>query len=216
MWDLQSVLDACVAALRDRANRLDEEQAQRGIDWLDEVGLHPIVRQGLADAGFGVHPEQRYPSGAINRRRNEGERCDLVLTPKPGRPLTDPLLAGTLFASAGTPLADALWIEIKSVGQFHAVEGAPRPNTAYASGLTSAVFSDARKLAREDAIVAAAILLIAFVQSEAVADNDLAVWRERAIRRSVPVSTPLRGGFAITDRIGNAWCAVGLARVHHL
>ncbi len=210
------MLESATDALRARADALDAEQSTRGIDWLEELAIHPILQGGFRGAGFGVHPEQRYPSGATAPKQSEGERCDIVLTPDDSRPLADPLLAGTLFAKAGVAPDSALWIEVKTVGQFHVTDDAPRPNPAYTSDLTTAVFTDIRKLAREPGIVHAAALLVAFVQDRSIAEHDLGVWRERSLEKGLPVSVPLVSGFEITERIGNAWCAVALAQVHHL
>ena len=59
MWDLGLILNACASALKVAARNLDEEQATLGIDALEELEIHPILRAGLEQAGFGVLAEQR-------------------------------------------------------------------------------------------------------------------------------------------------------------
>ncbi len=62
MWSIADIADAVHAGLAAEAARLDQEQAVRGLDGADELGLHPVVARGLEEAGYGVHREERYPA----------------------------------------------------------------------------------------------------------------------------------------------------------
>jgi hypothetical protein len=215
VFDLSLILDACAEVLHARARELDLEQALLGIDALAELELHPLLRAALAAAGFRVLAEQRYPTVSARPRRSEGERCDIVLLHPPARHVLDPLLAGTLFAADGAEPEDALWLEVKAVGQFDVAAGVGRPNPAYSSALLHDVTADARKLSADPRIAHAAILLILLSDSEATAAHDLDAWKRRAIiDRALPVSAPLTRAFDITDRIGNRRCTTALIEVH--
>ena len=204
------IADAVEEGLRAEAARLDAEQAVRGIDALDELSLHPILARSLAAAGFGVHPEERFPADRVRLRRTEGERCDLVLTP-PGRgALAAPERAPTLFDPADPlPLEEAFWLEVKSVSQF-ALQGA---NAGYASALLAAVREDAAKLALDPGINHAGLLVVLCCADERVAAHDLDVAVARALESGLPLGSPHRRAFPIADRHGNGVCAIGLVPV---
>jgi len=210
MWDVFEIASMARDALHDSARRADEEQAVRGIDALDELALHAELRVGLG-RNYPVLAEQRYPASRGRKRRSEGERCDIVLLPQgaavPGH-LTDPLDAGTLFQGAGVDPRDALWIEVKGVWHHAVIDGVGRPNPAYASQLTRLVPSDLRKLAADESLDWAAMVVIAFHQDSAVADHDLSVWREKLAFTGVARATPIIERFGIADRIGNSVCSV--------
>jgi len=204
-WSLHALLEASLGALDARARAIDLEQAVHGIDALEELELQPILAAGLATGGFGVHREQRYPGRRGRRRRSEGERCDLVLTPD-GRPLAAPDVEPTLFDPAdAVPLEEAFWLEVKLVRQF--LPG--RPNRGYAASLVAPGLADVRKLAADPRILHAGLLLIVFGADAGVIEHDLDVWLERAIGEGLPVGLPVRRTTAITDRLGHA--ALGLA-----
>lgn len=212
MWDLRAILDAAAGALDAEARRRDLEQATRGLDALEEVELHPLIAAALSRAGFGVHPEQRYPGHRARPRRSEGDRCDLVLTQSADDHLLDPLAANTLFGHCGADPADACWIEIKAAHQHALIDGAISPG-AWSSQLLTAATADVRKLARDPTIVTAALLLVLFAEDERIAEHDLFAWLHRCLDKSLPVASPLLASFPITDRLGNARCAVALVRV---
>ncbi len=216
MWDLGLILSACAEALRDAARRLDEEQAALGIDALDELEIHPILRRGLVAAGFGVIAEQRYPQAGARPRRSEGDRCDIVLTEHQGEHLIDPLASHTLFGERGVEPEAALWLEVKVVGQFSITDGMARANPGYTSGLLSALTADVRKLASDDRIAHGAALLVLFNSDERIAEHDLGQWTRSAIERGLPISSPLCERFAISDRIGNGVATVALVQTHHM
>lgn len=216
MWDLHYILDSVADALREEATRLDLEQSHLGIDALDELAIHPLLHQELRGAGYGVHPEQRYPGDAAKPNRTEGDRCDIVLTQDPAETIQDPLLAGTLFEGAGVDPGEALWIEVKVVGQFTITDGTVRSNPTYSSQLLQLVPKDIRKLARDPLITHAAALVVLFTCDEATARHDLQLWTDRAISKSVPCSMSITRSLSITDHIGNGTCTIALMQVHHL
>src|SRR5690349_11584302 len=80
-WNVTEIVDAITDALRDAAREKDREQAVYGIDDLTELKMHPLIHAALRGAGYGVWPEQTYPSARTGRKRkSEGKRCDIVLT----------------------------------------------------------------------------------------------------------------------------------------
>lgn len=216
MWDLGLILGACADALRERARAFDAEHAPLGLDALDELAVHPLLAGALSGAGFGVLREQRYPAGAARTRRSEGDRCDIVLTEAPGPGLRDPLLAGTLFGAKGVDPDQALWLEVKVVGQFAVTDGVSRSNPGYSGGLLHSLMNDVRKLAAEPGIAHGAALLTLYTVDQATAQHDLGQWTRIAIEKGLPISSPLTSGFALTDRIGNGYATVALIQAHHM
>lgn len=212
MWRDRDITQACADALRRRAHASDEEQSPYGLDSLKELEIQSTLRDGLTAAGFGVHAEVRLPRRATLPKRSEGERCDIVLTDRPGVPLIDPLDAGTLFATSGVPMAEAFWIEVKCVHQFALVDGVARPSNAYSAQLLTAAVGDLRKLAVQG-LPFASILLVMFGADEPTLTHDLTMWAHRCLDLGLPISAPVNEGFAITDRIGNTRCEVALTRV---
>lgn len=230
VWQPDVILESLAHALRDADGAFAAEQATRGLDALDEVGLHPLLAAGLDAAGFGVLREQPYPSqndpALLPRDR---ERCDLVLLPEPGMVLLDPLdarreeidRAASLFAAAPPPAPpangvtpeDACWLEVKAVAQYAYVEGVPGPNRTYASQLIGALRTDARKMAEDALIECAAVLVVLFTETPEVAAHDADAAVVRALDQHAPIADPRRVGIAITERAGNAWCELLLARV---
>ena len=212
--DPETLTNDIAASLHTQARRLDDEHATRGIDSLNELAIQEIIRRGLADGGQHVLAEQRYPEQARHRRRSQGERCDIVLTPTAGE-LIDPLQADTLFAGRGVDPGDACWIEVKTTGQFHVVDGEVRPNKTYSTLLLTDVMQDARKLASDPGILHAALLVVLFTVDRPTADHDVDAWYRRAITAGIPVSRPWHVSFEISDRHGNGCCTVFIAEVHH-
>ena len=72
-----------------------------------------------------------------------------------------------------------------------------------------------KKLWSDSTIGHAGLLLVLFTASRDVADHDLLMWHKRCLDRGYPVGTPSVRGFAINDRIGNAWCAVAVFNVRN-
>ncbi|MCL4742668.1 MAG: hypothetical protein KJZ54_10745 [Phycisphaerales bacterium] len=231
MWCPEALVEACTTALRAEAERLDAEQAVHGLDALDEADFHPILAGGLAGTGLGVLREQPYPGVPARRARHaERERCDLVVLDQPGVRLLDETIelrerdraSGTLFEQAaasermprdGVPPSEAVWLEVKAVGQFTYVEGFAGPNRRYASELVVGPLADARKLAADRAIRHAGVLVVLLTADAATAEHDLHVLVHKALDSDLPVGSPIIEGFDITDRIGNARCTVALLPV---
>ena len=129
-------------------------------------------------------------------------------------------IAGTLFAGAvgdavprGVAPEDAAWIEVKVVGQFAFARGVPGPSRAYGAELTGALRRDLAKLSSEERVVFGAVLLVLFAQTREVAEHDVPVALHRCVDDGLPMGTLRSAGFAITDRIGNAWCSVWIVPV---
>lgn len=210
-WDLAEVASAVERSLIEQRDRIELEQATRGLDAPTELGLHPVIERGLKTHGFGVHREVRYPSDAERKRkRSAGDRCDLVLTPSSQEPLEDPAGANTLFAGSGFPPQEALWIEVKTVRQHALVKGVASENPGYAARLWGPAMMDLEKLAGDPLLGPAASLIVLFAASEDVARHDLDVWADRALDRGHGIETPRIRGFPIVDRLGNAWCAIAV------
>ena len=207
MWSAVEIVEAVVEGLGRRARALDEEQAVYGLDSLDELGLHPVIQEALRQAGWGIWPEERYPGDQIRPRRSQGKRCDVVLTPQPHLALRDPLAAGTLFAGQDTvEVEEAYWLEIKTVAQYEC----GGPFARYSAELLAPVVEDVGKLWRDESIRHGGLLLVLFTQTQETAEHDLAIWHDRCLNRGYPVATGIVRGFALTDRIGNGWCAAAL------
>ena len=196
LWSPASIADAVHKGMRHRAAQDDAEQAVYGFDALDELGLHPLVHQALRDAGYGVFPEQRYPSA-----------WEIKTQDAKGPGLRDPRLRGTLFDTLdAVDPEEAYWLEIKTVSQFTA-DG---PFKGYSRELLSPVADDVKKLWADPFIFHSGLLLLLFTESQAVAEHDLLAWHDRCLKRGYPVASPAARGFAISNRIGNGWCSVAV------
>ena len=213
-WDLTDIADAVARGLLARAAADDAEQAVYSIDALNELGLHPIIHKALRAGGYGVWPEQRYPSDRqLRKRKSQGQRCDLVLTRQVEQTLVDPEAEQTLFAPPDSlPLEAAYWLEIKTVSQF-TTEG-PFPH--YGKEMLNAVSRDLRKLAADRLIFHAGLLLVLFTADEQTARHDLDAWLLRITRKGYPVAPAAERHHRITDRLGNGHMAVGLFAVRRL
>lgn len=228
MWRMTDILEALSAGISDLNARLRVEQAVHGVDALDEVGLHPVLSEALSSAGFGVLREVVYPGEhAAAIRRSARARCDLVLLAEPGMMLEDPaaeqeVLAageGTLFAGLAAELSraeqavapgDACWLEVKSVAQYAYVDGVPGPNRGYADQIVRGPMADLVKLARDPSIWTGAAVVVLFCASEEIGRHDLHAAAHRLLDADLPVGHPEIGGVDIDDRVGNAWCAIGI------
>lgn len=218
VWDHAHIVELAAAGLEAEAQRLAAEQAVRGIDALNEVLLHPLLRAGIATGPYRVLAEERYPPSRARKRRSEGERCDIVIIDTRESPgadhLLDPLAAGTLFGSRGAAPEQAMWVEVKVVHQWMLFDGGIRANPAYSSLLLREASSDVRKLSKDPAIATAAVLIVMFNDAAATSDHDLGEWHKRCLLMGLPLSRPFLRRFAITDRLGNGCCTVALAPVH--
>ncbi|MFN0133712.1 MAG: hypothetical protein ACKVW3_14435 [Phycisphaerales bacterium] len=236
MWSYEAIAEIAAEALAARAHATAGEQAVRGLDSLVELGFHPLLAAGFAEAGFGVHQEQPYPTPPRRLpRHNERERCDIVLTERPGT-LADAVvrdreaarLAGTLFeevalrtqpaegsGGAASP-SEALWLEVKVVMQHGLSAGVLTSNKTYASELLRGPIADATKLARDPLIVHAGVVVVLFTADEPTADHDLGVLAHRMLDRELPIAAPIRTRVRIPDLLGNAVCTIALVPVRGL
>ena len=212
MWSIADIADALAEGLAAHFARLDEEHAVYGLDALPELAVHPVIAAAFAQAGFGVHQEQRYPSDRTKKRGSEGDRCDLVLT-KDALPLAAPDRAPTLFDPAdAVDLTDAFWLEVKVIPQF-TIDG---PNHRYTAELVAPAVRDVAKLARDPRIVHAGVLIVLFVANQVVADHDLSVWQNRCLDRGAPIGSPSVRCVPMTERHGNAVCAIALYPINRM
>lgn len=222
-----AMVDIAAAALHARAAELDAQGDVRGLDAWPELRFHPALAHAFTAAGLGVAREAVYPGqveDAARRRalRRERERCDLVLLPRPGGRLLDPVsdlverdeLSRTLFGMVEAPpdpaavrVEDAYWLEVKVVGQFCFTDGWSGPNKAYSTELVRAL-RDADKLAEDPRITRGAVLVVLFTADRRTADHDLRVAWDRAAERGSGVRHFSAARFPITDRIGNALCTL--------
>jgi len=217
MWDAHRAHELMLDALRRESRKRVREQSHLGIDALDELALHPILRKGLARE-WCVLPEQRFPSHARKPSRAEGDRCDLVLLDKARKDahLVDPLTAGTLFGGKGVEPEEATWIEVKAAGQFALFEDDyARPNPQYSSVLLQHIARDIKKLSADECIRNSGVVLVHFCASEVVAENDLRAMTDKFFEKMLPISTPIVGSIKIPDHFGNSVCSLVLIPVHH-
>ncbi len=211
MWSVADIADAVEAGLVGEAERLDAEHAVSGLDALEEVDLHPLLAAAFTRAGYGVHREQRYPADRKKTKRSEGERCDFVLTPN-GRALASPDQTPTLFDPPDAiALEDAFWLEVKVIAQY-TCDG---PNHNYTSQFLAPAQRDIRKLFKDPHAHHSGLLIVLFSQDERVAEHDLATWLSRSLAHNLPVESPSLREFAITDRLGNALCALAIYPITH-
>jgi hypothetical protein len=206
LWPLASVLAAAARGFAEAEAELALEQAVRDLDSRDELGLHPLLAAAFQAAGFGAHREARYPRDRIHRRRTEGARCDLVLTPA-GRPLIEDVpQLGLFHPAAACPLAEALWLEVKVIAQFR--EGGA--NRGYERALKTPVWRDVDKLAGDAGIRHGGVLVVLFTAQAEVAEHDLGLWCHLGRIRGLRFGTPLIAHVPIGDRLGNALATVAL------
>lgn len=208
-WSIPDIADALHGGLERASTALELAQEVRGLDARDELELHPLIQDVLREAGFGVHPEQRYPADRLHQKRSEGGRCDIVLTPD-GRALQEPDIEATLFTPAdAVALSDAFWLEIKVIAQFTEAG----PNARYAADLQEPVRRDVAKLARDPGIRHAALCLLLFCADDDVAAHDLREWERRCMARDLPIGIPCTRRTTIGNRYGNTVCVMALYHV---
>lgn len=257
MWPAALLIDYAADAIALREQQLADEHAVHGLDALDETGWHPLLTEAFTRADLGVLREQPYPHewrvkrGRRGRRADDvpqprdRRRCDLVLTPRPGQILADPLtieraavstrraIEGTLFqadahrheadaraaaaaASAGhVAPEDAFWLEVKLVAQHAYNAGIPGPNRTYASELRRTA-ADLKKLDDDDRIRAGGLLLITLTHDEGVARHDLTELLHLCLDRDLSIASPAMRFIPIRERIGNHVCGVCLIELRKL
>ncbi|MEO0715504.1 MAG: hypothetical protein AAFY58_00790, partial [Planctomycetota bacterium] len=189
----------------------------------------------FAGAGWAVFREGLYPDQS-GRERKRGvkdsarERCDLVLAEAEATRIRDDVEVGRRIAAAedglfaavaareeperpeGVEPGDAMWVEVKVVGQHCYEAGVPGPNRTYAGELLAAG-RDAKKLGTARGLVHGAVMLVLFAADEVVARHDLGAALHRWMDRDWPVSQAAIEVRPIVDRIGNGVLAVMVVRV---
>ncbi|MBX3390084.1 MAG: hypothetical protein KF691_11610 [Phycisphaeraceae bacterium] len=220
MWHGLNIARVVLEGLVREEESLRLERAVAGLDSLDEIQLHGVIVRALQATGFGVLREVPFPSLSPAQKRDpQRQRCDMVLSPEPGKQIRDELRSrrerreteGLLFAHSapeGVDPRECLWIEVKCVGQFTYTNGVPLPNRSYASELIGAVRRDAVKLASDPLIAHAAGLVLLFSESCEIAEHDLGVAANRALDRGAPVKGFSFEHAPIEDRIGNRYASI--------
>lgn len=227
---LDRIVEEVARGLELAESRLMLEQAVRGLDMLDELRLHAVIAESLSACGWGVLREVPYPTPPSRRaRRAERDRCDIVLTPRAGQRLRDSVeLAreedernATLFAGVASDASgpaqlkdaaidprDAVWIEVKTTGQFTCRSGIGGPNQTYARDLVGGPSLDVRKLGSDPAIVHGIAIVAMFAADVRVARHDLTAAAHRMLSAGTPLASHAVCAFPIVDRIGNSTCVV--------
>jgi hypothetical protein len=213
MDDWTAIVESAADGVREGAARRDEEQSPYGVDALEEVALHPILVSGIERSGRRCLREQRLPTGRARAKRSEGTRCDLVVLPPGETELTDPLMAGTLFAGRGAAPEEAVWLEVKAIHQFALVNGVASANPRYSALWLREATADVAKLAGESELLRRGLLLVVFAADERTFDHDLGAWAHRCLDRGIPIGALARRSFPITERIGNRVCGVVVVEV---
>lgn len=204
-WNLSLLADHVRAALADAEEALRLEQAVRGIDALDEVGLHALLAGRLA-LHFSVAREVHYPS-TLGKKLTHRQRCDLVLTPA-GCPLRLDFAPPLLFDPSSQVGPDAgFWLEVKAAWQFRA--GGVR-HGAYGAQWRNGIVADLRKMEAEPAIRNGGLLLIVFNESNVVLDKDLTLIEDVLTEQEVLAGDRQVRTLAILDRIGHSRCTAAI------
>jgi hypothetical protein len=189
------------------------EQSVKGLDTLDERAIQAILSDGLRQH-HEVAREVHYPScspsspssasassassasslslsGAVQKLTHR-RRCDLVLT-----------LAGRSFERA---LDDALWLEVKVATQLSPLGGRHSGYTAR----WHSVVRDVRKMTDAPGIRHAALVLVAFTESESILHQDLDTFETLLVRQQVLAGFRHVRTLPIADRIGHRFCSVAV------
>lgn len=230
-WDQHTIAEAFAAGLARAEAGLAAEHAVHGLDALDELGLHPILAAGLAAADLAVYREVPYPGQPeVLPKESQRLRCDLVAAPAGSTGIADKVHQGkdirgasdTLFAGVAEQLAaappdhtapeDALWLEVKAIGQYTYVDGLAGPNRSYTSQF-GACRDDIKKLSKPRSIEQAALVLVTFHERAEIAEHDLTAFVHNCLDRHLPVGGLSTASLPMGDRIGNTVCTVGLVRV---
>lgn len=192
-----------LAAARPRGRRPRRSERERC-----DLVLTPLPGQRLADPVQALIEQDR-AAGTLFAHLAESGGAE-----EPGG-RQPPCQGATRHTASHPPVApeDALWLEIKTLGQFCYREGVPGPNPSYTSELVGGPARDIAKLARDPQIHTAAAVVVLFCASEQVARHDLAEAANRWLDKDLPIADPIIDGLPIQDRIGNAWCAVAAVRV---
>jgi len=204
-FDLSVLADRVAEAVEAEEATLREEQSPWGLDSRAEVRLQADLAARLG-AWYEVRREVHYPSTA-GKPLSARMRCDLVLSER-GRPLrVESSPVGLFDPPDSSGVGEALWLEIKTAHQFR--EGGVR-HGGYGRQWREGVVADLRKMAAEPLIREAALLLIAFTESQAIVEKDLDLFEDLLARREVLAGFRQVRIAAIQDRIGHRVCTMAL------
>ena len=87
---------------------------------------------------------------------------------------------------------------------------APLTRARYSTLLLTDCSLDVEKLSRSPGILQSALLIVLFCRDPETIEHDLAAWLDHGLRCGLSVQSPSVRSFAITDRIGNRYCGLGL------
>ena len=211
-WDDEEILALAGAALEAESRILDDGQEPKGLDSFTEKQIQEIAARGIEGGGYLVLREEVFPSiRRAGARRSQRERCDLAVLPKGASAVRESREHSESLAFGGAAEAgpdEVYWLEMKVLGQFEYRKGIPVPNRQYTTNLIKAFCDDLIKLDDDPLIRSACVIQVLFVESEKVAEHDIAVAMGRCIDRGIIPSTPRVRSFPIADRIGNRLCTV--------
>jgi hypothetical protein len=228
VWNPTEIISFMRQQLERSQADLDEHNAYHGLDSFSETQLHPLLYQAFAGSPMGSYREVGYPSSPKTRPNDaQRQRCDLVLTPRSGQHLFDPIdeqrardkAVGTLFESSANAHEphpndalpeDAYWIEVKSIAQFSYVEGVPGPNPKYTNELLMGPRADVIKLATDPLIRSGGALIVLFAEEPETGPHDIHASAIKMIEQDLPIAAPVLDSFEITNHASNAWCTLGL------
>lgn len=189
-WDLALLAEQLCGVLAGAEAALEQEQAVKGLDDLDERALQILLAEGLG-ANHQVAREVHYPS-STGRKNTHRPRCDLVLT------VVDP--------AGGSRPASALWLEVKVARQL-SESGGRHPGY---TGRWHAVIADLRKMMLDPAIQQGALVLVLFTESEGILEKDLDAFENLLVRQRVIAGFRHVRTFPVQDRIGHRFCSVAI------
>jgi hypothetical protein len=204
-WDFSTLADRLGQVVGRAESDLRLEQAVYGLDARDELTLHALLAEGMAQE-YEVAREVHYPSSA-GRKLTHRPRCDLVLSPK-GVPLRLDSAPPTLFdpTDACEPSA-ALWLEVKVAYQFR--EGGIR-HGGYGAQWRTAIVEDLRKMDAEPGIHHAGLVLIVFNESADILEKDLQLFEDVLAQKEVLAGFRHVRSVPILERMGHRLCTVAL------
>ena len=201
IWNEDNLVEFATDALATAAQKLDFENATRGIDCLGEAELQRHIFDALRSRNVTAVKEARYPAAHAIEHLNYGNRCDLLLFHE---------------SESSQPQLDAhkvgYWLEIKRVAQF--LESGP--NWYYERTLLETLPQDIFKLANDPTIFYAGLLVILFTSNGFSGNRDLQIWKRHAVSHGCPVGVPRICDFSITNRIGNEHVCVALFPLRRL
>jgi hypothetical protein len=206
-----TVADAAVAAVCADADSRDLAQEVRGVDSLNERALQVLLETAFTAAGLFPLREIRLPKRADEPIRSAGSRCDFVLRPIDAPLGHDPeaLAAAeeppSLFDDPDAPpppspldSEEVFWLELKT-GSACRDAG----DTGDLASLPKRVKIDLARLAHDEAIHHAAVLVIVFGVDESTLVASAIALDDHAAAEGLPTQGVVIRTAPISDRHGN-------------